>query len=179
MDTNEILCASGGEFRSASLVGVTKGASGAAGELKGVLGETKLGSLSFNWDGGVYGSPVRAPEQSDLIAVAMPDEIETGPAQIVATVCEGEKAYYDIVIEKIGRSDSDGTKNMVVKVTDPALIDLTGGIVQGMSGSPIIQNGMLVGAVTHVFLNDPLKGYGIFAENMLKLSDSVNMRQAA
>ena len=179
VDTNEILSASGGEFRSASLVGVTKGTSGAAGELKGMLGDTVLGSLSVNADGGVYGSLLREPAQSDLIAVGMPDEIEPGPAQIVTTVQDGTKAYYDIVIEKISRSSAGETKNMVIKVTDPSLIELTGGIVQGMSGSPIIQNGMLVGAVTHVFLNDPLKGYGIFAENMLEFSDSVDRDLAA
>lgn len=179
VDTNGILSASGGEFRSASLIGVTKGESGAPGELKGVLGDTTLGSLSSNCDGGVYGALQRAPEQTDLIPVAMTDEIEIGPAQIVATVREGEKAYYDIEIEKISRSGTDGTKNMVVKVCDPELIELTGGIVQGMSGSPIIQNGMFVGAVTHVFLNDPKKGYGIFAENMLDRSDSVCKNMAA
>lgn len=179
VDTNEILSAAGGEFRSASLVGVTKGTNGAAGELKGVIGETALGQLSFNCDGGVYGRLLHPPEQSDLIAVAMEDEVTCGPAQIIATVKDGQKTLYDIEIEKINRTNGAGTKNMIIRVTDPELIETTGGIVQGMSGSPILQNGMLVGAVTHVFLNDPQKGYAIFADKMLALSDSVNLQEAA
>ena len=179
VDTNEVLTASGGEFRSASLLGVTKGVSGAAGEIKGMMGDTVLGDLCFNCDSGVYGCLTHSPPQSDLIAVAMNDEIKQGAAQIVTTVCDGTKAFYDIEIEKISRTSDSGAKNMVVKITDPRLIELTGGIVQGMSGSPIIQNGMFVGAVTHVFLNDPLKGYAIFAQNMLELSDSVGEAAAA
>ena len=179
VDTNEILNASGGEFRSATLLGVTKGSVGAAGELRGMIGELPLGELSFNCDGGVYGRMQHPPERSDLIAVAMEDEIVCGPAQIIATVKDGEKTCYDIEIEKINRANNAGTKNMVIRVTDPALIETTGGIVQGMSGSPIVQNGMLVGAVTHVFLNDPLKGYAIFADKMLALSESVNPAEAA
>ena len=179
VDTNEILDAAGGEFRSAALSGVTKGSVGTAGELRGMIGDMTLGKLSFNCDGGVYGCLTQAPEQNDLIAVAMEDEIECGPAQIIATVKDGAKTYYDIEIEKINRSDHAGTKNMIIKVTDPALIETTGGIVQGMSGSPIVQNGMLVGAVTHVFLNDPQKGYAVFADKMLALSDSVNREKAA
>ena len=109
----------------------------------------------------------------------MEDEIQCGPAQIIATVKDGEKNYYDIEIEKINRAGLAGTKNMIIRVTDPSLIEATGGIVQGMSGSPIVQNGMLVGAVTHVFLNDPQKGYAIFADKMLAFSDSVILKDAA
>ena len=177
VDTDEILPAAGGEFRTATLIGVTKGAGGAAGELKGVIGDTTLGTLTVNCEGGVYGDLLLTPDTGVLTPVAMPDEIRTGPAQIVTTVTDGEKAYYDVEIEKI--SYKDGNRNMIVKVTDPDLLAVTGGIVQGMSGSPIVQNGMLVGAVTHVFLNDPQKGYGIFAENMLALSDGAARDEAA
>ena len=177
VDTDDILPAAGGEFRTATLIGVTKGAGGAAGELKGVIGDTTLGTLTVNCEGGVYGDLLLTPDAGVLTPVAMPDEIETGPAQIVTTVADGEKEYYDVTIEKI--SYAEGNRNMVVKVTDDALLAITGGIVQGMSGSPIVQNGMLVGAVTHVFLNDPQKGYGIFAENMLALSDEATMDEAA
>ena len=177
VDTNDVLPAAGGEFRTATLIGVMKGSNGAAGELKGVIGDTTLGTLTVNCDGGVYGDLLLTPSTGVLTPVAMPDEVQTGPAQIVATVADGEKAYYDVTIEKI--SYSEGNRNMIVKVTDEDLLAITGGIVQGMSGSPIVQNGMLIGAVTHVFLNDPQKGYGIFAENMLALSDSVAMDEAA
>ncbi|MBQ6066160.1 MAG: SpoIVB peptidase [Clostridia bacterium] len=177
VDTNDVLPAAGGEFRTATLIGVTKGSNGAAGELKGVIGDTTLGTLTVNCEGGVYGDLLLTPSTGVLTPVAMPDEIRTGPAQIVATVEDGQKTCYDVTIEKI--IYAEGNRNMVVKVTDPALLEITGGIVQGMSGSPIIQNGMLAGAITHVFLNDPQKGYGIFAENMLALSDGATMDEAA
>ena len=177
VDTDEILPAAGGEFRTATLIGVTKGAGGAAGELKGMIGDTTLGTLTVNCEGGVYGDLLLTPATGILTPVAMPDEIQTGPAQILTTVTDGEKAYYDVEIEKINyRNDN---RNMIIRVTDPELLAVTGGIVQGMSGSPIVQNGMFVGAVTHVFLNDPQKGYGIFAENMLALSDEAAMDAAA
>ena len=104
--------------------------------------------------------------------VASKSEVRTGKAQIISTVSGNEKEYYDIEITKINENDEDG-KNMSIRVTDSALIEKTGGIVQGMSGSPIIQNGMLVGAVTHVFVNDALRGYAIFAESMLEISDEL------
>lgn len=179
VDTEALLPSTQGEFRSASLIGITKGSCGTAGELKGTIGEEAYGSLSVNCDGGVYGTLYVTPGTGDLTPVAMSDEVRCGPAQIVTTVESGKKQYYQIEIEKISHTKEDYYKNMVVKVTDPALLETTGGIVQGMSGSPIIQNGMFVGAVTHVFLNDPMKGYGIFAENMLRLSDAAAMDMAA
>ena len=177
VDTNDVLPAAGGEFRTATLIGVTKGSNGAAGELKGVIGETTLGTLTVNCEGGVYGDLLLTPSTGVLTPVAMPDEVQTGPAQIAATVENGEKAYYDVTVEKINYGE--GYRNLVVRVTDEELLAVTGGIVQGMSGSPIVQNGMLIGAVTHVFLNDPQKGYGIFADNMLALSDEAAMDEAA
>ena len=96
----------------------------------------------------------------------MCNEVKTGKAQIVSTVSGGGAEYFDIEITAIHRGEGE-EKNMVIKVTDSDLLDKTGGIVQGMSGSPVVQNGMLVGAVTHVFVNDPQQGYAIFAETML------------
>ncbi len=107
------------------------------------------------------------------------NEIEEGKAQIIATVDSGEKKYYDVQIERISYDVSDGSHNFTIKVTDNELIETTGGIVQGMSGSPIMQNGMLVGAVTHVFLNDPQYGYGIFAQTMIDTDRGVNLKDAA
>ncbi|MFI3141223.1 MAG: SpoIVB peptidase S55 domain-containing protein, partial [Clostridia bacterium] len=104
-------------------------------------------------------------------------EIQEGYAQIISTIDSGEPQYYDIEITNVSSNNSD--KNMTIKVTDEELIEKTGGIVQGMSGSPIIQNGMIVGAVTHVFVNDPTKGYAIFIENMLDVANNLTTLEEA
>ena len=107
-----------------------------------------------------------------MMQVASPGEIETGPATILTTI-EGTKPQeYDIVIEKVSLTGSNQNKNMVIRITDEQLLEKTGGIVQGMSGSPIIQNGKLVGAVTHVFINQVNRGYGVFAQNMVFSMDN-------
>ena len=105
-----------------------------------------------------------------LLATAM--EVRTGKAQILCSVDENGKKYYDVEITKILDTDS-GEKNMTVKITDEELLKITGGIVQGMSGTPLIQNGMLAGAITHVFVGNPTEGYAIFAENMLDVADDI------
>lgn len=99
--------------------------------------------------------------------VAYRQEIQTGSATILSEIT-GERKEYQIEIEKINLNNSDANKSMVIRVTDPELLEITGGIVRGMSGSPILQNGKIVGAVTHVFVKDPTRGYGIFIENMLE-----------
>ena len=99
----------------------------------------------------------------------MKQEVKAGAAQILTTIDGSGPQYYDIQVESIDYHENQSSKNMVIHVTDSALLEKTGGIVQGMSGSPIIQNGKIVGAVTHVFVNDPTRGYGIFAENMLEV----------
>ena len=106
--------------------------------------------------------------------VAFAQEVETGSAEIWSTVWGGVPRAYRVQIERI--SDADAKRNMVLRVTDPALLAQTGGIVQGMSGSPIVQNGRLVGAVTHVLVNDPTRGYGIFAQTMLEQAEIVAQR---
>ena len=103
--------------------------------------------------------------------MAMKQEVKVGSAKILATIEGDTPQYYDAEIQSVDYSGDTTTKNMVIKITDPKLLEATGGIVQGMSGSPILQNGKLVGAVTHVFLSDPSQGYGIFAENMLEVSE--------
>ncbi len=109
-----------------------------------------------------------------MIPVATKNEVEVGPAQIIATVEDGNTKKYDMKILKVNYNEDGTKKNMTVEITDTSLIAKTGGIVQGMSGCPIIQNDKLIGAVTHVFLNNPLQGFGIFAENMLTTSDSLH-----
>ena len=111
--------------------------------------------------------------------LALAQEVTTGRAEIITTIDGRTPQRYEVEIEKIALNASDANRNMVVHVTDPVLLQNTGGIVQGMSGSPIIQNGKLVGAVTHVLVNDPTRGYGIFAENMLETAEAAAGRRAA
>lgn len=171
IDTGEILPFSEGDIVSAKINGCYKGKSGKAGELCGTFSSGCIGVLLSNNDMGVYGILDRVDCNKKAIPVALKNEIKTDKAQIISCVDENGPQYYDIEITKIYHAKNE-TKNMVIKVTDEELIEKTGGIVQGMSGSPIIQNGMLVGAVTHVFLNDPTQGYAIFAENMLSMADN-------
>lgn len=110
----------------------------------------------------------RCPAVVEAVPIGLKQEITTGDAQILCTVQGDTPEYYDIRIIEIDYSGTDSTRNMVIEVTDPTLLEITGGIVQGMSGSPILQNGTLVGAITHVFVDDPTKGYAIFCENMLR-----------
>ncbi|MBE6791302.1 MAG: SpoIVB peptidase [Ruminococcaceae bacterium] len=170
VDTGKLLPTLNGIFVSASLSGITKGTNGSAGELRGSLGSEYLGEIYTNCENGIYGNAALIKNLENVIPVAFPYEVKTGPAQIISTVHGNEKCYYDIEIDKINSSNEN--KNMIIRVTDKNLLELTGGIVQGMSGSPIIQNGQIVGAVTHVFLNDPTRGYGIFIDNMMDAANS-------
>ena len=165
-DTGELLQIADGEIRTATVSSVKKGKAGAPGEITGVIGGNTVGGITQNKTQGVYGELYYMDGEPELYPMATASEVHTGSAQIVCTVTDGEKQFYDIEITKLGSSAS-ADKNMVLKVTDEALLRRTGGIVQGMSGSPIVQDGMLVGAVTHVLVSDPKCGYGIYAENML------------
>ena len=173
VDTNSIIPILSGEAVKARITGCYKGVNGRAGELCGVFSGGTLGSILINGETGVYGfmKRVSIPDK-DILPVATKSEVALGKAQIISTVDSEKPEYYNIEITKIFKN-GDSVRNMCIKVTDPVLTEKTGGIVQGMSGSPIIQNGMLVGAVTHVFINDSLRGYAIFAENMLDTSDTL------
>lgn len=151
----------------ARIVSVQKGKSGAPGQLRGALDtDVLLGQLTGNTASGVFGTAPGGWE-GQAIPVGSCEEVSPGPAKIRSTVADGAPGEYSVEIIKLyPKSRADG-RNMLLKVTDPALIAATGGIVQGMSGSPIIQEGKLIGAVTHVLVNDPTTGYGIFIENML------------
>ena len=127
----------------------------------------------MNCENGLYGIMSDYEPVNDGIPLAMRQEAETGDAYIYTTIDDGAPRKYSIVIEKIDLQDSRGGRNMIIKVTDKELLEKTGGIVQGMSGSPIIQNGKLIGAVTHVFVNNPAKGYAIFADTMYSCSQQV------
>ena len=165
-DTTSLLPLSRGIVTEVTLSSVIKGQKGVPGELKGSFKGGKVGSLINNTENGVYGIYTSLPGGiGQKMKTAAFSEVYEGDAFIRSDV-SGRIQDYKIKIEKINTKNTGG-KNLTIKVTDEALLKITGGIVQGMSGSPIIQNGKLVGAVTHVLINDPTTGYGIFIENML------------
>lgn len=173
-DTGELMPLLSGEVVPVTINGVTKGQKGKPGELRGYFtDDNAMGNLVANVGTGVYGHLNSAPGGGAL-KVAMKQDVRAGKVKILTTVDGGKPQYYDAEIEKIDYRDQIKSKNMVLHITDGKLLAQTGGIVQGMSGSPVIQNGKLVGAVTHVFVNDPTRGYGIFAENMLSESKTVD-----
>ena len=162
-------CSTKGEAAAVTISQLTKGVSGCAGMLQGSFSDdAPLGELLCNNRCGVFGTLYHNPSAEEAIPMALKQEIQTGAAQILCTVSGDTPKAYDITLEEIDYSGTDSTRNMTVCITDPELLEVTGGIVQGMSGSPILQNGKLVGAVTHVFVDDPTRGYGIFCENMVR-----------
>ncbi len=169
---------SGGEILDARIVSIQKGCKGQPGELVGVFGENdrKLGIVEENTEVGLKGRMISGVKFSSLmnaIPIARRKDVQIGKAQILSNIEEGKIEAFEIEIQKIN-CDTQNSKGMVIKVTDQKLLEKTGGIVQGMSGSPIIQEGKLVGAVTHVFVNDPTRGYGIFIENMLAEEEEIS-----
>ena len=173
VDTGEIMPLSGGDAVRAEVKGCYKGKNGSAGELCGVFSSGTIGKLYTNGSTGVFGVMDSFDRNAAVIPVALRREVKTGAASIICTVDENGPMYYDVEIVRVINTSSGTERNLVIKVTDERLIEKTGGIVQGMSGSPIIQNGMLAGAVTHVFVDDPLEGYGILAENMCDSAKTV------
>lgn len=172
-DTNELVNISEGTVYETSIRSIRKGKDGEPGGIEGVIvysGYNILGSIDTNNDSGIYGSIDRIDSLfTDLtpMQTAVKEEIHTGAATIRCMV-DNSVRDYDIEITEIDMYTKEVNKGIVLTVTDPELLEITGGIVQGMSGSPIIQDGKLVGAVTHVFVRDSKKGYGIFIENMLQ-----------
>lgn len=171
--TGEILQLYSGEVVSAEIISVEKGTAGATGQLKGKLTGKTLGEICLNCSKGVYSYLDSSITAGEMLEVAFKQEVENGPAKILCTVDGTTPKLYDCEIKIRNGYFYSETQNMVVTVTDTELLAITGGIVQGMSGSPIIQNGKLVGAVTHVLVDDPTRGYAIFAENMLEVAQSV------
>jgi stage IV sporulation protein B len=163
----ELVHMTGGRIYPASVLSVVKGKCGQPGQLRGTVDcPQAMGELAKNTQRGVFGS-VETGWEGTPVEVADRDDVRTGPASIRSTVSGKEVREYSVEILKIYPEKREEGRNMLIRVTDPALLETTGGIVQGMSGSPIIQDGKLVGAVTHVLVNDPTTGYGIFIENML------------
>ena len=163
IDTSTLLTLESGNIYDAKVCSIVKGMDGMPGEVGGVIDYQPENS-----EIGIFGTLSSELETGiEEMEVAYRQEIQTGSATILSEIT-GERKEYQIEIEKINLNNSDANKSMVIRVTDPELLEITGGIVRGMSGSPILQNGKIVGAVTHVFVKDPTRGYGIFIENMLE-----------
>ena len=172
VDTGQAMPLSGGQVVPARVFGITKSTPGTPGELKGVFEPGLLGTLRQNRQNGLYGTLTAFPTPAVSLPVARRQQVREGAARILTTLDGTEPRYYDVVVEQV-RYGGTATHNMVVRVTDPDLLALTGGIVQGMSGSPLIQDGKLIGAVTHVLVDNPERGYAIFAEDMLATAETV------
>lgn len=171
-DTGDTIPLATGELYNTDIVGIVKGEDGAPGELTGVINYNDkycLGTILENSATGIYGKLERIPEEMEqtYTEVGMKQEIEKGEAYILSSL-DGTMQMYQIEIDEINYNDKEKNKGILFHVTDERLLAKTGGIVQGMSGSPILQNGRIIGAVTHVFISDATKGYGIFMETMLK-----------
>lgn len=170
VDTAQLMPLASGSIMETSVRAVKRGAKGDPGELKGDFSvQRDVGTVTVNSDGGIFGT-VADPDflpGGTPVPVATARQITTGPAEILTTVSGNDTAAYRVEILRLYGAD-EPTRNLLLRITDPRLLSATGGIVQGMSGSPILQNGRIVGAVTHVLLNDPTRGYGIFIENMLE-----------
>ncbi len=176
IDTGKIMPLNSGEVCEVKINSIMKGQAGTPGELRGAFASNRpSGELVLNNEAGIFGTINHRPNQLSRVPLALKQDVQTGKATILCTLDDTGIHEYEITIDRIDLNPKTMTKNMMITVTDPALLQKTGGIVQGMSGSPILQNGCLVGAVTHVFVNNPAKGYGIFAENMISYSKDLDL----
>lgn len=178
VDTGILMTAAGGDIYDAEILSITKGKTGSPGELTGVIRKsesTRLGNVSANTSRGVFGrlavengvgERLQKKSKYGIVELGLRQEVKIGPATILCQV-DDEIREYNIEIEHVDYANSKQSKGLVLHITDEQLIEKTGGIVQGMSGSPILQEGKLIGAVTHVFVRDATRGYGTFIENML------------
>lgn len=175
-DSGVLMPTESGEITEASVEGVNKGRAGIPGELKGIFKTpaAKIGDILKNTEKGIYGKiTTEYNTNGKIFSAGSRNSIQEGKAFIVSNVTNDKTEAFEIEIERVMRYNIDNYKDLVIKVTDERLLEKTGGIVQGMSGSPIIQNDKIVGAVTHVFVNDPTRGYGIFIDNMLKETENI------
>ncbi len=172
VDTSILMNLEEGTLYRTEIVGITRGANGAPGELTGYIeydSDNVIGEITENTAEGIFGvcdEELVTNSVYEPVPIALKQEIVLGPAQIICSV-SGEPEFYDVEIVEVNLEHENVNRGIVIRVVDEKLLMLTGGIIQGMSGSPIIQNGKLVGAVTHVLVNDSTKGYGIFIEEML------------
>ncbi len=183
-DTGKLLSVRMGALMEADIISVKRGQRGAPGELRGsfLRNQRMLGDIQMNTTLGIYGQAEKQlsnPLYPDGLPVGYQESVEEGPAQILSTVDGNGIRAYDVEIVRTVRQLSPAPKSMIIKVTDEELLEKTGGIVQGMSGSPIIQNGRIVGAVTHVFVDNPTQGYGVYIEWMLETESAKEELPAA
>lgn len=178
IDTGELIDISSGEFVTTNILDITKGENGEPGKIQGSIEkQEKLGTISKNTRFGIYGVVNNLSslniDKSKEMEVATRNEIKKGKATILCNLDNTISKEYEIEIEEIYKDNNYDNKSMKIKVTDKELLEKTGGIIQGMSGSPIIQNGKFIGAITHVLVNSPEEGYGVFGDIMIKQSKEV------
>lgn len=173
VDTEKLIDIESGEVVTSSIVAIKKGEQGIPGEIKGtIMNQTNIGEVTKNTDFGIYGNLTNTASlninSQKAIDVALRSEIKTGNAKVLCTLENGVTKEYDIEIKKIYANNNSDNKSMLIKVTDEDLLNQTGGIIRGLSGAPIIQNGKFCGAVTHVLVSDPTMGYAVFGDLMIK-----------
>lgn len=179
IDTEKIVDIATGELITANIVSINKGRKGIPGEIRGTIdtGNT-IGKIYKNTNFGVYGLVTNKNylnmNTNEEIEVASREEIKEGKAEIICQLDNNTKRKYNIEIERVYRNNNQDNKSMLIKITDQELLEKTGGIIQGMSGAPVLQNGKFIGAVTNVLVNDPTQGYAIFADMMIKQIRSVD-----
>lgn len=173
IDMKKLMPIREGEITTASISSITKGEKGEPGEISGVIQykeQNIIGEIEKNTSLGIYGKVNKRGKEyicHNKIPLGFQNEVHEGKASILVNLTGKEVREYEVYIQKVAAYSAEPSKGMVVKIVDPTLLEMTNGIVQGMSGSPIIQDGKLIGAITHVFVQDPTKGYGIFIENMI------------
>ena len=171
-DTGDLVETSGGNLYNTQILGIEKGKIGTPGMLSGVIyygPKSEIGTVTENTDYGIFGTVSQTflkEHRTASMEAARRQEVKTGPA-LVRTSISGQVKDYSVEIQRIDMTGNKKNKSLVIKITDPELLNLTGGIIQGTSGSPVIQNGKIIGAITHVFVQDPTRGYGILIEDML------------
>ena len=179
VDTYELIDIANGELVTAKILDIVKGQNGLPGEIRGNIDNSiTIGNISKNTEFGVYGTITNTNalniDASNQMEVADRSQITTGKAYILCELDNGKTEKYEIEIQKVFKENNQDNKSMLIKITDARLIEKTGGIIQGMSGAPIIQNDKFIGAVTHVLVNDAKLGYGVFADLMIKQLKEVN-----
>lgn len=173
IDTEKLINISSGEFVTTKILNIVKGEDGIPGRIQGTVeNQQKIGTITKNTKFGIYGTVNNISslniDSSKEMDLALRDEIKLGKATIMCTLENNKVEEYEIEIEKIYKNNNSNNKSMLIKVTDQRLLDKTGGIIQGMSGSPIIQNGKFIGAITNVLVNNPQEGYAVFGDIMIK-----------
>jgi len=176
-DTDQLITVESGEIATSTITNIKKGEKGNPGEIRGVINdEAIIGNIEQNTKFGIYGNLTVTNElginENNSVEVALKEEIKTGEATLLLTLEDGIRREYKIEIKKIYRNNTEDNKSMLIEITDEKLIEKTGGIIQGMSGAPIMQNGKFIGAITHVLVNNPLEGYAVFGEIMIKQMNS-------